>query len=76
MKGKIHLNTKIKGTSFLIKHFKFKQNLEKKKKSVLDIPNRSHIHQLSLTYFGDFEHISVLYFTSAKNKILLLDASL
>ena len=42
-----------------------------------DIPNLSHIHQLSVTYFGDFEtyFCPMFHFTSTKNNILLLDSS-
>ena len=34
MEGKIHLHTKTKGTSFLIKHQKIQAKLERKKKKI------------------------------------------
>ena len=75
MKGKINLHTKgtLKDTNksrlYSCKILKDSSKIWKKLNFLSDIPNLSHIHQLSLTY------ISALYFTSTKNNILLLDPS-
>ena len=51
----IHLYIKIKGTSFLIKNSKFKQNLKKKLNLPSDIHNLSHIHQVSLKELRNYK---------------------
>ena len=61
MKGKTDFHTKgtLKGTSkrhlYSYKTSKSSFKIWKKLNFLSDIPNLSHIHQLSLTYFGNFE---------------------
>ena len=60
MKVKTNLHTKgtLKGTSksFPLTNIKnLKNKIWKKINSLSDIPNLSHIHQLSVTYFGHLE---------------------
>ena len=61
MKGKINLLTKgtLKGTNksrlYSYKILKDSSKIWKKINFLSDIPNLSHIHKLSLTYFGHFE---------------------
>ena len=55
MKANINFHTKIKGTSFPIKHWKNSRKFGEKLHFLSHIPNLSHIHQLSLTYFSNFE---------------------
>ena len=61
MKGKINLHTKgtLKDTNksrlYSCKILKDSSKIWKKLNFLSDIPNLSHIHQLSLTYFGHFE---------------------
>ena len=79
MKGKINLPTKgtLKGKSK--RHLYFYKTLWnsieiwKKLNFLSEIPNLSHIHQLSILVI--FSLIFALYFTSAKNNIQLLDPS-
>ena len=77
MKENINLHTKdtLKGKSkrhlYSYKTLKNSIKIWKKLNFLSDIPNLSHIHQLSLTCFGHFE----AYFTSAQSNILLLDPS-
>ena len=47
--------------------------MKKKLNFLSEIHDLSHIHQLSLTYFGNLSLISAQYFTYTKNKIILLD---
>ena len=61
MRGKINLDTKgtLKGISkrHLYSYKTLKNSIKtlKKLNFLSDIPNLSHIYQLSLTYFGHFE---------------------
>ena len=59
---------------FFYKTLKSSSKIWKKKIDFLsEIPNLSNINQLSLIILATLRLISALYFTSTKNKILLLD---